>query len=371
MRVSTVSRKASSSRPGLLPSAAAAALIPVLVVVLDAVLAGREVFDEGRPVAGVAGVARTAALVVAAGGLVVLIERLAAPPLAGFAPRPVFRPAWAGRAVAGMAGLSAALLGLFLVAPATFSGVGREDGLAENVTAALFFLAAGATAVATVRTRRRGAPGVVLLALVTLGLFVSGMEEISWGQRIVGFAGPEALTGANLQQETNLHNLATDATETVFYSAAAFGLVLLPYLAERLGLPRRMPWLGAAIGPSWLLAVTVPSLAFTYDMWDVVPVQLVFLAGVALLALAARRRDAAVLGSARLGYGLVALTVAVQIAFLAGGAGFVRLHDVTEHRELLTGLAFAVYGLAVAGRCGARVRSNDSSSSAEDGRANR
>lgn len=371
MGVDAVSRGASRSRPGLVLPAAAAVLIPVLVVVLDAVLAGRHVFDEGRPVAGVAGVARTAALVVPVGGLVVLIERLAVSPLAGFAPRPAYRPAWTGRAIAATAGLAGVLLGLFLVAPATFSELGREDGPAENVTAVVFLVAAVATAVATVRTRRRGAPGVVLLAIVTLGLFVSGMEEISWGQRIVGFTGPETLTGANLQQEANLHNLATDATETAFYSAAAFGLVLLPYLAERLGLPRRMPWLGAAIGPSWLLALTVPSLAFTYDMWDVVPVQLVFLAGVGLLVLAARRRDAAVLRSAVLGYGLVALTVAAQVAFLAAGDRFVRLHDVTEHRELLTGLAFVVYGLAVAGRCGARVPSSDSSSSADDGRANR
>ena len=33
------------------------------------------------------------------------------------------------------------------------------------------------------------------------------MEEISWGQRIIGFATPEVLIDANSQGETTLHNL--------------------------------------------------------------------------------------------------------------------------------------------------------------------
>ena len=37
-------------------------------------------------------------------------------------------------------------------------------------------------------------------------LFVAG-EEVSWGQRILGFEGPERLVEANIQSEANLHNL--------------------------------------------------------------------------------------------------------------------------------------------------------------------
>ena len=36
---------------------------------------------------------------------------------------------------------------------------------------------------------------------------VVAMEEISWGQRILGFEGPPALVAANQQDEANLHNL--------------------------------------------------------------------------------------------------------------------------------------------------------------------
>ncbi len=47
---------------------------------------------------------------------------------------------------------------------------------------------------------------LVLLALALL-LFVAAGEEISWGQRLLGIATPESLSGVNTQDETNLHNL--------------------------------------------------------------------------------------------------------------------------------------------------------------------
>jgi hypothetical protein len=50
--------------------------------------------------------------------------------------------------------------------------------------------------------RRLGA----LLVLVGIGAFIVAGEEISWGQRILGIATPEALTGINHQGETNIHN---------------------------------------------------------------------------------------------------------------------------------------------------------------------
>ena len=47
--------------------------------------------------------------------------------------------------------------------------------------------------------------GVYVLGAAAL-LFVAG-EEISWGQRILGFATPDALAALNRQDEFNVHNI--------------------------------------------------------------------------------------------------------------------------------------------------------------------
>jgi hypothetical protein len=48
---------------------------------------------------------------------------------------------------------------------------------------------------------------LVYLGLAVLFLFGAG-EEISWGQRILGFQTPESLSEVNRQEEFNLHNLS-------------------------------------------------------------------------------------------------------------------------------------------------------------------
>lgn len=48
---------------------------------------------------------------------------------------------------------------------------------------------------------------LVYLGLAVLFLFGAG-EEISWGQRILGFQTPEQLSQVNRQEEFNLHNLS-------------------------------------------------------------------------------------------------------------------------------------------------------------------
>ena len=53
--------------------------------------------------------------------------------------------------------------------------------------------------------------------LVALVLFVMAGEELSWGQRIFGWATPELFTNINEQSETNLHNLATQVFQNTLY----------------------------------------------------------------------------------------------------------------------------------------------------------
>jgi hypothetical protein len=84
----------------------------------------------------------------------------------------------------------------------------NEDGIAEwlqvVLLVTLLFLYAW-TAVALWRSGRRGYASLFVLAAAGV-LFIAG-EEISWGQRIFGWATPEGLEDINNQGESNIHNI--------------------------------------------------------------------------------------------------------------------------------------------------------------------
>jgi hypothetical protein len=80
---------------------------------------------------------------------------------------------------------------------------------------------------------------LALLALAVLCLFAAG-EEISWGQRLLGYGTPEGIRSVNEQGELNVHNLA--GVESWFgYLASAFwaGFAVLLPLASALHEPTR------------------------------------------------------------------------------------------------------------------------------------
>ena len=80
--------------------------------------------------------------------------------------------------------------------------LGREDGVFEWLTV-VFFLVASTLFFFAWRES-----GNAIFLLLALALFLGAGEEISWGQRLLGFATPQALASVNAQQEFNIHNLA-------------------------------------------------------------------------------------------------------------------------------------------------------------------
>lgn len=83
-----------------------------------------------------------------------------------------------------------------------------EDGPPEYLTAALCFTGVAAYLVALRRYLLQSDRMVIPVAFMLLGFTLSlflGLEEISYGQRIFGWATPEAMA-ANIQHESNLHN---------------------------------------------------------------------------------------------------------------------------------------------------------------------
>ena len=84
---------------------------------------------------------------------------------------------------------------------AVIIAIGKEDSLFEWVTA-IFFLLSSVLCFASFKRNKN----IFVLALALM--FFMGMgEEISWGQRLIGFNTPPELRAVNVQHETNIHNL--------------------------------------------------------------------------------------------------------------------------------------------------------------------
>jgi hypothetical protein len=101
----------------------------------------------------------------------------------------------------------------------------REDGPVENLQAALYAVGSACFFVVAFRDRRNA-----WAWLFALGLLFCAGEEISWGQRIFGFATPAELEGANIQHEANLHNVENIHGNVRTYGFMALGVlfVILP-----------------------------------------------------------------------------------------------------------------------------------------------
>jgi hypothetical protein len=263
---------------------------------------------------------------------------------------PVARP------VVGVATtVAAVVLGILVTSRHAFSVLGLEDGIVEDLSALLLLAPVPVLAARAVVARRRGGPlAAALLVAVALGMLVLGMEEISWGQRLLGYATPDALAAGNTQGEANLHNLATNKLEIAFYSGTAVACAALALVRRRCDAVGRMD-AGAALPSVPVLLVFAPAAALNYDVWNVAPVQFGFWLTCAALARLAAPDDMGLPHRRhRRTVGLVlGLCVALQLTLLATGGELLRVWDATEYRELFTAAGLAVYAWSLRPRRGA------------------
>ena len=110
-------------------------------------------------------------------------------------------------AILGWLAICLALLAfalLFTLSPWHFRSLLPEDGWVEILTALSAFLAGGLLFAAAWMEKRRLPRIAFLVGGLAMAFF--GGEEISWGQRIFGFATPDFLS-SNYQGESTLHNM--------------------------------------------------------------------------------------------------------------------------------------------------------------------
>lgn len=243
-------------------------------------------------------------------------------------------------------GLAVAAAALFVVSPAGFSRLAREDQLVETASALLCFV--GSAMLAGLALDGRWAAGAgprrrsgALAALGSFALFLVGMEEISWMQRILGFQTPASFS-ANIQDEANLHNFATGLTETIYIAGAWAALVLLPFATSFGPKTSLLGVLHPFSPPRWVTAMAAPFACFNYDAWPLLPIQIVTVSTVVILLVYATvaRREGHRANALLYALGAV-LIVAVQLLFLLEGGRLLRPWDPTEYQELFMPLGFA------------------------------
>jgi PAS domain S-box-containing protein len=138
-----------------------------------------------------------------------------------------------------------------------------KEGFFEDVTFVLELAGAALCALAAIRWRvgEGGSARVVqlLYALCALGLFFVGMEEVNWGQTLLGFQTPSSWAAMNYQHETSVHNLLDRDTlnATTKLVSFSFGFVVVCMIAWSVRAPRSI--VGAIAPPVSLapLAMTI------------------------------------------------------------------------------------------------------------------
>lgn len=145
----------------------------------------------------------------------------------------------------------------FFFDQATVASLGDEDHFFEWMTSLSFLFCSIIFLYLAAKKRN------IILLLMAAAFFVGFGEEISWGQRILGFETPESLYAINMQKEFNFHNIMTWEINFVFkLFTLCFG-ILLPFcvfhfrgvsnLARRMRIPVPPVTLGIFFLADWIV----------------------------------------------------------------------------------------------------------------------
>ncbi|MGD8978173.1 MAG: hypothetical protein PVG91_11255 [Gammaproteobacteria bacterium] len=213
----------------------------------------------------------------------------------------------------------------------------REGGPFETLSVlALLSLSAWSL----VQSRRPGQLTMLRRMLVVVGLLalLGALEELSWGQHLVGFDTPAVLRDINFQGESNLHNLIDSQVFSALVHVPVYLLFVFPplVLAVAPGLAARWPL--SRVPAGWLAdGHTVLIFCFGAALHDwralvTLPDTVALLLALALFPLAARR---GVFGAARGLWVHWLLVLGATAVFVNASAVFGYQNLQYEIRELI------------------------------------
>jgi len=145
----------------------------------------------------------------------------------------------------------------------------EEDGPFEYATAVVYGVS---TVIFGIMAKRGDFPlnsarhlGRAILVIGALGCFFIMGEEISWGQRLIGFETPEAWADINYQDETTLHNLDWvytnfTSSKTGIFRANLFNLMMVGF-GVALPVIALMPW-----ARSMIARLAIPIIPLRYAL---------------------------------------------------------------------------------------------------------
>ena len=152
--------------------------------------------------------------------------------------------------------------------PEGYYRMAQEDEFLEWATFWCFMVAAVAFGWSAALLKRQGTRWPWFFAGLACFCFVVAMEEISWGQRLLGFRPHAYFLANNFQQEFNVHNVMSTDIRKIGLKACILGYgVFLPLLAW---LPRARQVLqkvGISEPPRWL----IPSFLISFVLYEQYP----------------------------------------------------------------------------------------------------
>lgn len=243
---------------------------------------------------------------------------------------------------------------LFVFYPHTFDKLAYEDGVVENLSAIALVLASIAMLAVGFKKIGRKAPFLMSVAILAgFVFFIIGMEEISWGQRVLEVETNEFFLEHNMQNEMNLHNLNTHLSETIYYFGAFLMLIVMPFFREgmkkllrKVNLEKLKPLLPSAwlVVPFAVIAGFVKTSSYDQSIFTLIPAITTPAILICILAVGTKKYDAKTLVSALISL-IVVTTGLVMFSLYDYSSNSVRNWTATEWKELFIALGLLIYAV--------------------------
>ncbi len=227
--------------------------------------------------------------------------------------------------------------------PGVLAAATRESGPFENATV-LALVALGAWCLTAGRRRRNERTWRIGLPLLGVIAVAAGLEEMSWGQHILGFSTPDFLVGRNIQNESNLHNLIDSEIFGALVHVPVYALFVYPALVVTLvpSIGRREP---ISRIPAWAYPRPHTILVFCFGAglhpWNdpvTIPDSAALVIALILFALTLTRAEHDGVSWLRAHFAAVCLATAI---FASSGDIFGYINLQYEIRELIVVLGFS------------------------------